>query len=114
MTLSEALDYIQSKHNNIEIVGNNEYDVGELELRFNNHRICVGYKGNGEIVFYENIVFNHKVQSTYVGNWNCSYISFEKLDELYNQFMRTYQTASIDLKEIITDEKLDEIKKDFK
>lgn len=114
MTLSEALDYIQSKHNNIEIVGNNEYDVGGLECRLNNHRICIGYRGNGEIVFYKCIVFNHKITSTYTGNCNCSYLTLNKIDELFDKFMKTYQEASMDLKEIIIDEKLEDVKKDFK
>ena len=114
MTLSEALDYIQSKNNNIEIVGNNRYDIGGLECRLDNHRFCIGYRGNNEIVFYRCTVFNHKVDSTYNGNWNCSYLTFKKIDEMFDKFMKTYQEASMDLKEIIIDEKLEDVKKDFK
>ena len=64
-------------------------------------------------IFYKCIVFNHKVDSTYSGNWNCSYLTLNKIDELFDKFMKTYQEASMDLKEIIIDEKLEDVKKDF-
>ena len=112
MTLTEVINYIAGKHNNIEIVKNNEFDINGVVCMFNGLKICFGYP-NQEIVFYKNIVFNHTITNTYTGNYNSKYLTTEKIDEMYERFMTTYREASLDLKEIKLDENLEEIKKDF-
>ena len=100
MTLEKVIKYIAGKHNNIEIVNDNEYDIAGIVCMFNGLKICFGYP-NQEIVFYKNIVFNHTVATTYNGNFNSKYLTTDKIDELYERFMTTYL------------ETIEEIKKDF-
>lgn len=112
MTLAEVINYIAGKHNNIEIVNDNEFDINGIVCKFNGLKICFGYP-NQEIVFYRNIVFNHTVASHYNGNFNSRDLTTDKIDTLYEMFMNTYRQACLDLKEIKLDENLEEIKKDF-
>lgn len=112
MTLAEVINYIAGKHNNIEIVNDNEFDINGIVCMFNGLKICFGYP-NQEVVFYKNIVFNHTVASHYNGNFNSRDLTTDKIDTLYEIFMNTYRQASLDLKEIKLDENLEEIKKDF-
>lgn len=112
MTLAEVINYIAGKHNNIEIVNNNEFDINGIVCMFNGLKICFGYP-NQEVVFYKNIVFNHTVETTYNGNFNSKYLTTDKIDELYERFMTTYREACLDLKEIKLEETIEEIKKDF-
>lgn len=114
MTHEEVINYIAGKNNNIEIVKDSEFDDEGIACKFNGLRICIGYPTNKQVVFYKNIVYNHKVATTYTGNYNSSYLTTDKIDEMYERFMTTYQQASLDLKEIIIDENLEEIKKDFR
>lgn len=112
MTLEKVINYIAGKHNNIEIVNDNEFDINGIVCMFNGLKICFGYP-NQEIVFYKNIVFNHTVATTYNGNFNSRDLNTDKIDILYEIFMNTYRQACLDLKEIKLDENLEEIKKDF-
>lgn len=112
MTLEKVINYIAGKHNNIEIVNDNEFDINGIVCMFNGLKICFGYP-NQEIVFYKNIVFNHTVATTYNGNFNSRDLTTDKIDILYEIFMNTYRQACLDLKEIKLDENLEEIKKDF-
>lgn len=112
MTLAEVINYIAGKHNNIEIVNDNEFDINGIVCMFNGLKICFGYP-NQEVVFYRNIVFNHTVASHYNGNFNSRDLTTDKIDTLYEMFMNTYRQACLDLKEIKLDENLEEIKKDF-
>jgi hypothetical protein len=112
MTLAEVINYIAGKHNNIEIVNDNEFDINGIVCMFNGLKICFGYP-NQEVVFYKNIVFNHKVSSNYNGNFNSRDLTTDKIDKLYEIFMNTYRQACLDLKEIKIDESIEEIKKDF-
>lgn len=112
MTLAEVINYIAGKHNNIEIVNDNEFDINGIVCKFNGLKICFGYP-NQEVVFYRNIVFNHTVASHYNGNFNSRDLTTDKIDTLYEMFMNTYRQACLDLKEIKLDENLEEIKKDF-
>lgn len=113
MTQEEVIKYIAGKHNNIEIVNDNEFDINGIVCMFNGLKICFGYP-NQEVVFYKNIVFNHTVATTYNGNFNSRDLTTDKLDILYEIFMNTYRQACLDLKEIKLDENLEEIKKDFR
>ena len=112
MTREEVINYIAGKHNNIEIVNDNEYNLDGIVCMFNGLKICFGYP-NQEIVFYKNIVFNHTVATTYNGNFNSKYLTTDKIDEMYERFMITYREACLDLKEIKFEETIEEIKKDF-
>ena len=112
MTLAEVINYIAGKHNNIEIVNDNEFDINGIVCMFNGLKICFGYP-NQEVVFYKNIVFNHAIATSYTGNYNSRDLTTEKIDEMYEKFMNTYRQATLDLKEIKLDENLEEIKRDF-
>lgn len=113
MTINEVINYIAGKHNIIEIVNDDEFENDGIACKFNGLRICIGYPTNKQVVFYKNIVYNHKVATTYTGNYNISYLTTDKIDEMYERFMNTYRQACLDLKEIKLDENLEEIKKDF-
>ena len=114
MTQEEVIKYIAGKNNNIEIVKDSEFDDDGIACKFNGLKFCYCYRNNQEVVFYKNIVFNHTITTAYTGNYTSSYLTTDKIDQMYEKFMTTYSQASLDLKEIIMDENLEEIKKDFR
>ena len=113
MELNEVIEYIKSKNKAIVSENMNRYGVNGIVCRISNFKLCMGYRGAEDIVFYKAVVFNHEVTDSYMTNHKCYYLTKELLDKIYNNIIESYQQANKDFKEILVSERKLEIEKDF-
>ena len=113
MELNEVIEYIKSKNKAIVAENMNMYGVNGIVCRISNFKLCMGYRGAEDIVFYKAVVFNHEVTDSYMTNHKCYYLTKELLDKIYNNIMESYQEANKTFKEILVSERKQEIEKDF-
>lgn len=113
MELNEVIEYIKSKNKAIVTEYVTMYGVNGIVCRISNFKLCMGYRGAEDIVFYKAVVFNHEVTNSYLSNHKCHYLTKELLDKIYNTIIESYQEANKDFKEILVSERKLEIEKDF-
>jgi len=113
MELNEIIEYIKSKNKAIVSENMSMYGIEGTVCRIANFKLCCGYRGAEDIVFYKAIVFNHEVTDSYLTNHKCHYLTKEMLDEIYNTIIESYQKANKLFKEILVSERKLEIEKDF-
>ena len=113
MELNEVIEYIKSKNSAIVSENMTRYGIKGIVCSISNFKLCMGYRGAEDIVFYKAIVFNHEVTDSYLANHKCSYLTKELLDKIYNTIIESYQEANKQFKEILVCERKLEIEKDF-
>lgn len=113
MELNEVIEYIKSKNKAIVTENMNLYGIEGTVCRIAKFKLCCGYRGAEDIVFYKAVVFNHEVTDSYLSNHKCHYLTKELLDKIYNTIIESYQEANKNFKEILVSERKLEIEKDF-
>ena len=113
MELNEEIEYIKSKNKAIVSEYMSMYGFKGTVCRIADFKLCCGYCGAEDIVFYKAIVFNHEVTNSYLANHKCHCLTKELLDKIYNIIIESYQEANKNLKEILVSERKLEIEKDF-